>query len=753
MQPLRFQLLLSLVVLSIAGFGRAEGTGSLTPSQPTVAASAGLTLYVSTTGRDTWSGTLAEPNPAKSDGPLASLERARDEIRKRKASGDRGPFSVLIRGGVYCLPRTFTLGAEDSGGDAGDVVYGRYAAEKPVLLGGRKIVGFAPDRGKILKADLSAQGFKGVGFRQLFFAGRRQQLARYPNYDPQNPYAGGWAYVEGKPVELWDTIPGEDQRTLRLKPQDLHNWSNVEEAEVFIFPRYNWWNNVIRVQSLDRAQRTIKLAGNASYEIRPGDRFFIRNLREELDAPGEWYLDRKTSRLYFWPPAALETGDVYAPTLEQIVYVQGARRVVLRGLTIECCEGTAVQLRDCSCVSVVGCTIRNVGGRCQWDDAAVDVVEGSGNAVRGCDIYEVGSHAVRLSGGDRKTLAPARHRADNNYIHHTGVFYKQGVGVELAGVGNVASHNLIHDCPRFAILYSGNDHRIEFNHGRHLDLETADTGAVYAGGRDWLTPRGTVIAYNFFHDMYGFGWEKGRWVSPHYAWGIYLDDNAAEVTVYGNIVARAIRGPIHFHCARDNTVENNIFLDGTLQQVEMNGWKDYSGFMDQMAPAYEEFIKLPAWKKYPGFQSGGHPRDAVPMAGNRFQRNIFSYHGSQAVLYRFNNLRLPTFACDNNLVWHAGRPVRLAVTQIAADVPPEKQWEKWQSLGFDRHSLVADPRFVDPAKDDYRLRPDSPAFRLGFKPIPVEKIGPYPDPDRASWPIVEAVGARELAPKIEAGKE
>jgi hypothetical protein len=71
------------------------------------------------------------------------------------------------------------------------------------------------------------------------------------------------------------------------------------------------------------------------------------------------------------------------------------------------------------------------------------------------------------------------------------------------------------------------------------------------------------------------------------------------------------------------------------------------------------------------------------------------------------------------------------------------EWQTLQALGFDRHSLVADPLFVAPEKDDWRLRPDSPAFKLGFQPIPVDKIGPYQDPLRASWPIIEATGARE----------
>lgn len=711
--------------------------------QPTAA----RTVYVAPAGSDAFSGALPEPNAAKSDGPLATLARARDEVRRLKAAGAKGPFVVEVRGGAYQLAETFALTSEDSGTPDGPVIYRAYAGEKPVLLGGRRVGGFVPHEGKILKAELASQGLKDVYFRQLFFAGRRQHLARYPNFDPQNPYAGGWAYVEGKPVALWDKVPGEDNRTLRIKPEDLHNWAKPEEAEVLVFARYNWWNDIIRIESLDRAQRTARLAGGASYEIRPGDRYFLRNLREELDAPGEWYLDRQTSTLYFWPPADIQSGEVYAPTLETIVAIHGARHVILQGFTIECCEGTAVAIADATGCRVAACTIRNVGGRCSSGIAAVAVEGGTANGVVGCDIYEVGSHAVSLSGGDRKTLAPAANFAENNYIHHTGVFYKQGVGVALSGVGNRASHNLIHDCPRFGVLFSGNDHAIEYNHIRHVDLETADTGAIYSGGRDWLSPRGCVIRYNYFHDVYGFGREGDHWVSPHYAWGIYLDDNSAEVHVYGNIVARALRGLIHFHCARDNTVENNIFIDGSQQQVEMNGWKDYSQFLDQMAPAYEEFIKLPAWKKYEGFQKGGHPKDAVPMGGNRVLRNILYYPRPGAALYAPRGLRYESFQCDYNCIWHFGRPLAIELKDVARD----RQWDEWQKLGFDRHSIVADPLFVAPEKDDYRLRPDSPALKLGFQPIPVEKIGPYQDPLRASWPIVEASGAREAPPRLTSG--
>ncbi|MGB4726345.1 MAG: right-handed parallel beta-helix repeat-containing protein [Thermogutta sp.] len=703
-------------------------------------------FFVAPNGNDKWSGRLPVPNQDQSDGPWATLEHARDVLRKLRAERDfreglPKTITVWVRGGVYWLSRPLVFEAEDSGKSGSPVTYRAYPGEKPILRGGRPISNWTVHQGQILKADLSRTPFHGIYFRQLFFDGKRQHLARYPNFDPTKPYTGGWAYVDGKPVPMYSEIPGENRRTLRIKREDLRNWSRPEEAEVCVFPRYNWWNNIIRIASLDRQNGIATLAANASYPIRPNDRYYLRNLFEELDAPGEWYLDKNTWTVYFWPPGDIRAAKVYAPIMETLIEIRDASDIIIQGFTLECCEGTAVLLRNTRDCLIAANTIFNVGGRCQPADAAVRVEDGSGNGVVGNDIYEVGSHAIVLTGGDRTTLRAAGNYADNNYIHHTGVFYKQGVGVVLQGVGNRASHNLIHDCPRFGIQYSGNDHVIEFNHIRHVNLETADTGVIYSGGRDWVSPRGTVVRYNYFHDSIGFGQQNGQWTSPHYAWGIYLDDNSAEVHVYGNIVVRAIRGLIHFHCARDNLVENNIFVDGTMQQLEMNGWPDHSRHIETMTLGYEQYAKLPAWQKYVGLQKGGHPKDAIPMANNRFVRNIIYYHEPNAFAYKLRRLRLEHFECDNNILWHQGGSVL-----ISLDDKP-RTFQEWQQLGFDLHSLVADPKFVDPAKDDYRLQPDSPAFQLGFQPIPVEKIGPYADSLRASWPIQEAPGVREMSYK------
>jgi parallel beta-helix repeat protein len=871
-------------------------------------------FHVARNGNDAWSGSLPAPDAARADGPFASLQRARDAVR---AVARREPVTVHIHGGIHALPKTLQLDGRDSGTEGAPVVWRAFQNEKPVLIGGREISGFSTHQGNVLKADVGAQGFAGVHFRQLIFEGRRQHLARYPNFDPQNPYGGGWAYADGKPVPMYADIPGENKRTLQFKAADARRWAAATNAEVMVFPRYNWWNNIERVASLDAAARTITLARDCSYPVRPGDRYYVHNVFEELDAPGEWFLDRPTATLHFWPPSPLAGKSVYAPTMRTILELgPGAAHVTFRGLTFECAEGTAITLRNTTNCLIAACTIRNVG---DYHGSGVSVDGGLKNGVVGCDIHDTGSHGVSLNGGDRRKLVAAGNYADNNYIHHVGVFYKQGVGVSMGGCGNRASHNLIHDGPRMGIMFSGNNHLLEFNEIRHVNLETEDTGAVYTGGRDWLGARGTVIRYNYFHDILGYGKDAdGQWKSPHFAWGVYLDDNTGGVDVIGNIVVRAHRAGIHLHNGRDNHVVNNVFVGSEQFQMECNGWtvkhRYWTSHLDTMIKGFESVMHEPAWR--PMRRMELHPTNApLPdgriMTGNVFTRNIVAWSEPKARFVSFRTFPHEHNACDSNLVWHGGQPVltgeRRAGREISPNLAPNPgfeegapgalpkdwqwqirptntaravlvaegaaggrhalrldaalvttkprdnypilvsrefaltpgrsyrlaaklktdkaaakaalmlqsyianvyfwssspseakpgpawkefefvfkapapgdknwneqmkkfrvrldwkeetgalfvddlslrevesldEWASWQALGMDRHSVIADPLFVNAAKDDYRLQPGSPAFKLGFQPIPVEKIGPYLDELRATWPIVQAEGARE----------
>jgi hypothetical protein len=677
-------------------------------------AMADINLYVAPNGNDTAPGTLAAP--------FATIARARDEIRRLKPSA---PVTVHVRGGVYELPATLHLTSEDSGTTAAPIVYRAYKNERPILTVAHRLAGFVPFKGKILKTDVAAQGMHGVYFRQLFYGDQRQHLARYPNYDSANPYAGGWAYVDGKPVPMYTDIPGEDKRTLKYRAEDGRKWAHPEEAEVVIFPRYNWWNNIVPIKSIDQDARTLTLAGDCSYAIRPGDRYYVRNLLEELDSPGEWYLDKASDTLYFWPPDDSSNPEVYAPRLRGILQLEkGTAYVTFRGFTFQYFEGTAITLTETEHCTIGGNIIRNGG---DYNGSGVIVNRGIGNAIAGNDIYQIGSHGISLSGGDRATLTPAGNYADNNYIHHTGVFYKQGVGISMTGVGLRASHNLIHDTPRIAIMFSGNNLLIEYNHLHHVNLETEDTGVVYTGGRDWISSRGTVIRYNYMHDSIGFGQEKGKWVSPHFSWGVYLDDNTGGVDVIGNIVVRAYRGLIHLHNGRDNLIENNIFVGGKLQQAEFNGWTADSRYWQNhfptMVKGYDMVKDQPAWKNMRNIATS--PAEAVLpggliMSGNVFRHNIVYSTDPESKLFGSRNLPLDHNQWDENI--YGGKLTK-------------EEFEKWTAQGPDRHSVLTDPLFVNADKDDYRLRPDSPALKMGFKPIPVEKIGPYQDEYRATWPI------------------
>jgi hypothetical protein len=693
-------------------------------------AQSGTSLYVAKSGNDADAGTKAHP--------FATFERARDEARRRKTAGK--PVTVYVRQGVYTLERTLRLTAEDSGTAAAPVTWRAYPGESVTLSGGVPITGFTPWRGKIRQA-----AYRGAPVRQLFYGGRRQPLARYPNYDASNPYGGGWAYADGKLVDMYENLPSDDKRTLGYKSADARGWAHPEDGEVTIFPRYNWWNNIVRIKSIDRTTRAITLAGECSYAIRPGDRYFVQGMLEELDAPGEWYLDSRAGTLYFWPPEGSDSNPtVYVPHLGNVLELAaGTAYVTFRGFTIEHAASTAVVLNNATHCLIAGNTIRNSG---DYRGSGVAVNGGSQNGVAGNDIYEIGANGIAIAGGDRITLTAAENYAGNNYIHHTGVLYKQGVGISLIGCGNRASHNLIHDTPRMAILFDGNNLVIEYNHIRHVNLETADTGAVYTGGRDWISSRGTVVRYNYMHDSLGYGHELGKWMSPYYSWGIYLDDNAGGVDVIGNIVVRAYRGLIHLHNGRDNLVENNVFIDGKRQQAEFNGWLNtstmWTDHLPTMIAGYNSVKDQPAWKGMRNMGIG--PEQAVLpggliMSGNVLRRNIVYWTDPQAKLYSSRNLPIDHNVWDRNLYWNGGGALTVALGGKLGDV----DFAAWQKAGADVHSVVADPRFVDAAHGDYRLRPDSPALKLGFHPIPVDKIGPYRDELRASWPIVEAEGARE----------
>jgi hypothetical protein len=428
-----------------------------------------------------------------------------------------------------------------------------------------------------------------------------------------------------------------------------------------------------------------------SYGFRKGQWYYAYNLLCELDRPGEWYLDRQAGRLYFWPPGPIDQGRPTVSLLPAAVKLKDVSYVTLRGLTLECVRGTAVTISGGKRSRLAGCVIRNMGG---WAAS----ISGADNGVVGCDISQTADGGVKLEGGDRRTLQPARLYVENCHIHQFGRWnpvYKPAV--MLGGVGNRIAHNLIHDAPHMAIAFGGNDHVIEFNEIHSVVYESNDAGVMYAGYNP--TMRGHEIRYNYIHHIYGFQ-SKG-------CVGVYLDDMFCSAHIFGNVFYDVPRAAF-IGGGRDNLVENNIFVDckpAVHVDARCLGWaKD--GIVQLRQRLAEMPYRQEPWRsRFPRLLDYLDDEPAVPK-GNVIQRNI--------CVGKWDEIE---------------KKARPYVT-------------------FRDNLLDADPHFVDATRHNYQLRADSPAWKIGFQPIPVERIGLYASPDRASWPVAHEVRPRpEPAPE------
>ena len=537
---------------------------------PSRGAARSMDYYVSPAGNDRWSGRLAAPNAAGTDGPFATLDHARDILRsvRHDAGTKAAGATVSLRAGTYRLAHTFALDGQDGASDpAAPVVYRAFRNEGVRILGGQAVTGWQSvrdeailrrldpaARGQVLQADLSAQGITDYGrlttrgfgrpktpaALELFFQNRPMTLARWPNGD-------AWATIKGAPK-------GQMGGAFTYYGDRPSRWTNADDAWVHGYWTYDWADTYEKIASIDPVAHAIATQPpHGVYGYSPGRRFYALNILEELDTPGEYYLDRKSGILYFWPPAPIQPGSAVVSLLEApLITVRDAAHVTLRGLTLEATRGSAIEITNCQDCLVAGCTIRNIG------TDAIDIAGGAHCGVQSCDISEIGDSGVHLSGGDRQTLTPGGHFVVNCEIHDISRWdrtYRPAIGID--GVGNRAAHNLIHDGPHNAILMSGNDHLVEYNDIAHVCTQTGDAGAVYMG-RD-LVQRGTIIRYNHFHDIGPTiqANQAGRYTE---VMAVYLDDCYCGVTVLGNLFERAGRS-IMLGGGRDNTIENNVFVD------------------------------------------------------------------------------------------------------------------------------------------------------------------------------------------------
>jgi parallel beta-helix repeat protein len=613
---------------------------------------------------------LLYPAPAaltvSPDGPLSSLAAARDTVRKMRESGSNEPVTVILRAGTYRLPETLSLTAEDS-----NVTWSAYPGEHPVISGGKVIEGWKKVRGGIWSAPATGH------FHQLFVNDRRAQRARSPN--------NGYYRIDG---------PSSQDKPFLLKYRGNEirkSWESLGDVEVIAL--LAWAEIRMPITRVDEDAHTATLGGDPRPSNKEVDaRYWIENAPEALDSPGEWYFDKKAGTVSYWPMNGedLTHSEVIAPAIDHLIQIDGASNLTFRGLAFRHADWSvgptgyadtqaatqapsAIEASGADHLVIEKCMFSELGGY------AIALGRGAQHGrIAGNQIFDMGAGGVKIGEmGKRNEDADQNyeHVVSDNEIHNLGLVYPAAIGIWVAQSSrNTISHNDIHDLFYTAISvgwtwgYAANPchhNIIEFNHLYNIGKGVlSDMGAIYTLG---VQP-GTVIRNNLIHDVTSF---------TYGGWGIYPDEGSSDMVIENNIVYRTKSAGFHQHYGANNMVRNNIFAFGSEYQLMRTRAEDHLSFT--------------------------------------FDRNIIYFDSG---LLLGSNWTGNQFKMNHNLYWDArGNPVR----------PAGKSWEDWQASGQDSDSIVADPMFADPASGNFKLSPNSPAWKLGWKAIDMSTVGPRAD--------------------------
>lgn len=699
----RNALLVVLVVLVIPlAFGRARADG----------VADAVVLHVAPDGNDAWSGRLERPKAAGTDGPLRSFAGARDAVRRLKARGPlEKPIRVVFQSGTYPISEPIVFGPEDSGAEKAPITYAAAPGAGVTISGGRPVGPWRKQAaGPLWTAQLPDVAAGGRYFRSLYVGGKRCIPARTPNDD--------WFFIAGPEQPLGDREAARrdvnKKKSFRYQGDDIRPWSNLEDAVLVYF--HAWTSSRHPIERIEQGEKLVRLANPSNWPMGwwgKDERYFVEFVPEALDSPGEWYLDRKTGVLTYYPRPGedMTTAEAIAPSVEVLVRFEGdaaaGRRVEhlrFEGLAFHHTDWSmpterskmwdgqaaaflgdaAILLRGARHCLLRRCEIAHVGGYGLWFERGTKDCR-----AEQCEIHDLGAGGVRL--GEMTLPAQAEEQAERNtvhncFIHDGGHVYHAGVGAWIGRSShNTLSHNEICD-----FYYSGvsvgwswgyapssaHHNTIEHNHIHHLGWgKLSDMGGIYCLGDS----PGTRLVHNLIHDV---------WAFTYGGWGLYTDEGSTGILMEDNVVYRVKDGCFHQHYGKENIVRNNVLAFSMTDRGQIRRSRD------------EQHLSFTVERNILYY-------DRAPLLGGNW---------GFADGYRF----------DANCYWHVGGEPPM--------FPGNLSFDQWRAKGQDRRSIVADPRFVDPSQGDFRLKDDSPALRLGYRPIDMDSFGLIGEPDWTERP-------------------
>ena len=497
------------------------------------------------------------------------MEGARQAVHAQRTAHPGKKVTVYFKEGVYPMEQTVRLSADDSGSERAPVVYSAMKGEIPIFTGGKSLTQWTkaketPElerlepqvRDKIYVCDLTAAGITRFGDPtdagkrpELICNGRLQMLARWP--DKGFVHAGKAKGATELP-KTYINVHGTKEGVFEYKDARMDRWAQEEDIRLGGYWYWDWSDQFQKVVSWDTATRIVSLAEPYhGYGYKDSLRYFGLNLFCEIDQPGEWYLQRSTGKLYWYPPEDIDPGkaDVSLTCFDApyMLELGDCSYITFEGLTFREGRGSAVRITGGTNVLLSGCRIERFGRD------GVHITDGTHHGVTGCFLSDFGHGGFKIKGGDRKTLTPCEHYVEHTVVENFSLFQRTyEPALHLDGCGIRIANNRFCNSSSSAMRLEGNDFIIEYNEVSKVVNESDDQGGIDV----FYNPsyRGVVIRYNRWSDIAGG--------TLHGAAGIRFDDMISGMWVYGNLFERCGArhfGGVQIHGGKDNRIENNVF--------------------------------------------------------------------------------------------------------------------------------------------------------------------------------------------------